>query len=470
MQADSTRNESLSQTLASEVAADLFERLRLFLIPLLTDLDEQIDARLVETFLGTIRAILEHRHRQTGLLLSELGGYLLSPAQAPAGTKRISNLLRCVKWTFELLARFLWRRAGERLRELEATHEDALLVWDDSVNEKPESQKAQGLGPVRSSKAKRLSRIKSGYYRKPSPPVFVPGYQWLCLLLIGRSGPPCVAGMEWWTTRATEGGPEPQNGRVLRSEWLSAMAHAWERRVLHVFDRGYAGAPWLSELLRYRLRFVQRWPKRYVLVDEGGQEKKAWEINRGRKAWDHRYLRDTRRNEEVKVGVLAFRVSHPQQTQASSKMKGLVLPQTPLWLVIARTSRKGQEPWYLLTNEPVETVEDIWKVVLAYARRWQIEMTFRFNKSELAMESPRVYTWERRMKLLFMVTLAYAFLLSLLDDTLQLMREWLLRHYCHRTGKRSRETPTPLYRLRSSLSRLWLDFPPSYRLTGVNSG
>ena len=86
------------------------------------------------------------------------------------------------------------------------------------------------------------------------------------------------------------------------------------------------------------------------------------------------------------------------------------------------------------------------------------------------MESPRVYTWERRMKLLFMVTLAYAFLLSLLDDTLQLLREWLLRHYCHRTGKRSRDTPAPLYRLRSSLSRLWLDFPTSYRLSAINSG
>lgn len=231
---------------------------------------------------------------------------------------------------------------------------------------------------------------------------------------------------------------------------------------MHVFDRGYAGAPWLGELLRSRVRFVQRWPKRYLLVDGEGQEKKAWEINRGRKAWDHRTLRDARRNEEMKVGVLAFRVSHPQQHKA---VKGVLLPapsEAPLWLVIARTSRKGQEPWYLLTNEPVGTAEDAWEVVLAYARRWQIEMTFRFTKSELAMESPRVYTWERRMKLLFMVTLAYAFLLSLLDGTLSLLREWLLRNYCHRTGKRGRETPAPLYRLRAALSRLWQTFPAAY--------
>jgi hypothetical protein len=202
-------------------------------------------------------------------------------------------------------------------------------------------------------------------------------------------------------------------------------------------------------------------------LDEEGEEKKAWEINRGRKAWDHRTLKDTRRNEEMKVGVLAFRVSHPQQLHP---VKGVLLPPVPLWLVIARTSRKGGEPGYLLTNEPVETVEDAWKVVMASARRWQIEMTFRFNKSELAMESPRVYTWERRMKLLYIVTLAYAFLLSLLDDTLELLRQWLLKHYCHRTGKRSRETPAPLYRLRSALSRLWLDFPSNYRSVAINSG
>jgi hypothetical protein len=459
MHTDSTFDTVPGPTSAPQAAADLFERLRGFLSPLLTELDEQIDKRLVGTFLGTVRAILEHRHRQGGLLLSELGGVLLSPDHAPAGTKRIGNLLKCAKWAFELVARFLWRQAKERLEELEEANEDALVLWDDSVNEKPESLHAQGLGPVRSSKAKRLSRIKPGYYRKPSAPVFVPGFGWLCLLLIGRSGPPTVAGMEWWTTRETEGGPEPQNGRTLRSGWLCALSHAWGRRVVHVFDRGYAGAPWLKELLERDVRFVQRWPKRYHLVDGEGQEKKAWEISRGKRAWGHRYLRDPRRNEEMKVSVLAFRVSHPQQHRA---VKGILLPEAPLWLVVARTSRKGQEPWYLLTNEPVETEEDAWKVVLAYARRWQIEMTFRFHKSELALESPRVYAWERRMKLLFMVTVAYAFLLSLLDDTLQLVREWLLRHYCHRTGKRGRETPAPLYRLRAALSRLWLDFPATY--------
>jgi hypothetical protein len=59
-----------------------------------------------------------------------------------------------------------------------------------------------------------------------------------------------------------------------------------------------------------------------------------------------------------------------------------------------------------------------------------------------------------------MATLVYAFLLSLLDPAMDEVRRWLLRCWCHRTGKRSRDAPTPLYRIRSALSRLWQEHRP----------
>ncbi len=65
-----------------------------FVEPLLTTLDTRLDACLVRTFLATLIAIVRWRNRAHGLLLSELGGYLYSPERAPAGTKRLSNLLR----------------------------------------------------------------------------------------------------------------------------------------------------------------------------------------------------------------------------------------------------------------------------------------------------------------------------------------------------------------------------------------
>jgi len=38
------------------------------------------------------------------------------------------------------------------------------VLWDGSVWEKPESLKSEGLGPVQSGKARRLTHIKPGYY------------------------------------------------------------------------------------------------------------------------------------------------------------------------------------------------------------------------------------------------------------------------------------------------------------------
>ena len=67
----------------------------------------------------------------------------------------------------------------------------------------------------------------------------------------------------------------------------------------------------------------------------------------------------------------------------------------------------------------------------------------------------------RRKKLLLIATLAYAFLLSLLDPQFDTLRTWLIRTFCHRTGKRSRDTPAPLYRLRLAISLFWFSHPPS---------
>ncbi|HET9984528.1 MAG TPA: transposase [Longimicrobiales bacterium] len=416
-------------------------RLDEFLAPLLFWLDEAIDARLVRTFRAAVAVVLAFRHTKCGLLLSELGGYLLSPDHAPAGTKRLSNLLRSPKWSHTLLERFFWERADERLLGLEAEGEDALVVWDESVLEKSESSRLEGLCAVRSAKAQRLKHIRPGYYNPPGGrPIFVPGMNWLLLMLMGRSGPPTLAAMRWWTSR----GERAEERRGVQAELLDQARARWGQRVVHVFDRGFAGTPWLGLLFPRQLRFVLRWPGHYKLLDGQGQSRPAWQIVRGKRSWERRQIWDGRGHYRVH-GVVAVPVRHPE------------LPQYPLWLVVSRPGQ-GRAPWYLLTNEPATTAADAWKVIFAYARRWQIEMAWRFSKSELAMESPRLWFWESRLKLLLLVSLAYAFLLTLLRDALGPLRRWLLRHYCHRTGKRSREISTPLYRLRAALSHLWLRY------------
>lgn len=335
------------------------------------------------------------------------------------------------------------------LRHLDAASVPAYVVWDESVLEKPESPGAPDVCPVRSSKAGRLTRYKRGYSPPPPRPIFVPGMHWLGLLLVGPSGPPRVAAMRWWTTR----GERASEKRTEEGILLAWCARRWGGRVLQLWDRGFAGSRWLGTALDQGVRFVVRWPTRYHLVDEQ-ETRPAWHLVRGTRSWKHRLLWDGRRRCWRTTGVLATMVWLPARPE-------------PLWLVVARRG-EGQSPWYLLTTEPIETVEDAWSVVLAYAKRWQIELTLRYGKSELARESPRLWTGERRHKLLLLVTLAYAFLLSLCDVALSELRAALLRAWCHRTGQQSQEILTPLYRLRSALSRLWLAYPFSSRLE--NSG
>ena len=109
-------------------------RLQVFLSPLLIFLDQLLDRRLVSTFSGLCASIIRLRSRSTGLYLSELGSYLLSPAHAPAGTKRISNLLRSPKWAEANIIHYLALQAQLYVEQLQLVKEELLLLlWDESL-------------------------------------------------------------------------------------------------------------------------------------------------------------------------------------------------------------------------------------------------------------------------------------------------------------------------------------------------
>lgn len=415
-------------------------RLDLFLAPFLEQLDELLDKRLVYTFAGLCQSIIRLRSKSTGLLLSELGAYLIRPDKAPAGTKRISNLLRSPKWEAKLIADYLATQAQQYVERLLEKQEEILLLWDESIQEKPESIESEGLCAVRSSKAKRLLRIKRGFYNPPTrKAVHVPGLRWVGLVLCGLNTQPLVAKFKWWTSR----GKHTSSLALVRFQLLQWAREQYAWAVLHVFDRGYAGSPWLGVVLAKQDRFLLRWPSAYQLLDEKGRLKRASLFSVGRKATSSKQVWDKEKKCALTRSLLWMPCLHKDYQDS------------PLTLIICRPGKKGRQPWYLLTNEPVANDKDAWKLVHAYARRWQIEQSFRFSKSELAMESCRLWFWNNKMKLLQTVTLVYAFLLSLLDDQLKDTIKILLRTGCHRTGKRCRETPTPLYRIRLALTNLW---------------
>lgn len=109
-----------------------------------------------------------------------------------------------------------------------------------------------------------------------------------------------------------------------------------------------------------------------------------WLMPRDRSAWGkERPPWDAQRRKIVQASVRACSVHHPD------------FPQWQRWLVVAR--HQGGSPWYLLTTEMVETEERAWAVVLAYARWWQIEMSWRNCQSALRMQRPWVWGWEQRL-------------------------------------------------------------------------
>ncbi len=134
---------------AAQMAQGMGAQLAHFLLPLLLQLDGLLDKRLVRTFLQTIEVIITRRSRAHGLLLSELGAYLETPDKAPAGTKRLSNLLHSTKWGAWIIAQFLWQRATQQLEQWRQAGEEGLVIWDESVWEKPESSQLEGLCAVR---------------------------------------------------------------------------------------------------------------------------------------------------------------------------------------------------------------------------------------------------------------------------------------------------------------------------------
>src|ERR1700680_2640387 len=138
-------NEQDLQKASQEIA----QMLETFLSPLLLVLDTLLDKRLVRTFTQCCVAILRFRNSKHGLLLSELGSYMdgysgLS-GNATAGTKRIGNLIRSIKWSIIHIDRYLLEEADKEVKRLKQQGKRILCLWDGSEIEKQESSTLEGL-------------------------------------------------------------------------------------------------------------------------------------------------------------------------------------------------------------------------------------------------------------------------------------------------------------------------------------
>jgi hypothetical protein len=83
------------------------------------------------------------------------------------------------------------------------------------------------------------------------------------------------------------------------------------------------------------------------------------------------------------------------------------------WLVEVRLERVKAEPWWLLTDRPVETAEQATEVFRMYCQRWAIEDAFKIAKQCLGWEDVQVLAYEAVRLLVALGWVAAGFLFEL---------------------------------------------------------
>jgi hypothetical protein len=174
---------------AQEKSQAVTQLLEEYLKPLVEPLDAYLDKRLVRTFLQGIQTLIEARTQAPGGVISALGSVLLSGREATAGEKRFHRHLRLEKWNEDLIKSFQWKEGEKRYEELRRKEEEIYVIWDGSMREKPESQKAEDLCAVKSSKAARRKKSRKGSFNQPGgKPIGVLGYEWTACVMTGKGG------------------------------------------------------------------------------------------------------------------------------------------------------------------------------------------------------------------------------------------------------------------------------------------
>ena len=403
--------------------------------PFLQQLAQRCDIRLVRTALVILRLLCS----SPGLLLRvrSLADSLASPRiSSSAWEKRIHKLLDSPNWSDRLVAQFLWHQADDLLTQAFDSGRDALILWDESVWEKPETLHDPALGSVISSKAKRLNRVRNNYYSPPKAHTCVAGFR-VNAMVVATSKRSRLARCDYWSSRHHS----EDYYALQRRDMLESAMMTWGHGAIHIFDRGYAGWPWLQELGVYQTRFIMRWKTKYHLWANGKEMKAHHSVS----GWPRVKIRvrDAIRRQKTARWVVWRQVAHPKA------------PEQAMWLVVC--SDKKRSPWYLLTSEKVESQEDAKRIIEMYSRRWEVEQHFRRMKTDLSSQSLQLRVHQKRLKMLGLLALVHNALMMLNEQ--QELKMSLLAQCVPRRGRRlNQEIKVAFSRLRQARGKLeeWL--------------
>jgi len=190
-----------------------------------------------------------------------------------------------------------------------------------------------------------------------------------------------------------------QNPIVLKG--IHKIFKLTDGRGVMVIDRGFDSGIMFEDWLDNKYRFVGRLVgKRHLLRFSGGQ----WvpiqsRILAEQTPTPHYFSKAVKRH-----GKVVFRLS-----QVGWVKVRLPDREEDLTLVVSRIAGEDT-PLMLLTNLPVENVDDAKRVLRYYIRRWECEEAIRFLKAEVHLEKVRTFRWSAICRLVLLATLVMMYL------------------------------------------------------------
>jgi hypothetical protein len=112
---------------------------------------------------------------------------------------------------------------------------------------------------------------------------------------------------------------------------------------------------------------------------------------------------------EVEISACSFQLAYHREVRRPSQGPDQIL-RKDLWLVQVRVLNCPWEPWWLITDWPVETEAEAVRLFCMYRQRWGVEESFKFTKTCLAWEDVQVLDWQAIKTLVALAWVAAGFL------------------------------------------------------------
>jgi hypothetical protein len=375
--------------------AEVEESLNEFLRPIMEKLPDKRLSRVVPL---SVEGILGS---ESPIVLQMAQAVSHSEGETWAVAKRIYGLLWNKRFSHQAMSEGLYAISKANV---EAANPVYLVIAIDPVNfEKPYTEKLEGVSTVYKSTPPDLkgqARLTSGYPSITASVVNTPI--------------PATTYANWFSYTVDF---RSENIEIQRAiDATNQLLPAYRRR--YVLDAGFDDQRWFNALSE--AEFVVRASHLERIVEVYNDRLDRWEREKLGDLVDvvpfsHQFLvrfTHARQQRTVNMQIGWFRLRLPEKEQT-------------LWAIVAHNPDKDRT-LTLLTNIPLQTIDDVRSVYDDWRLRSRIEHGYRFDQEQgLDVEDMRVQTLERMKRLFILVLAAAQFVFYLIDSWPNAAVQWI---------------------------------------------